>query len=253
MQNMIKSGTSMVRKTFTLIELLVVIAIIAILASMLLPALKKARDNVKRTSCQNNLKQFALATTEYFIDNNDFIPFAYHMTETQLSHYATPSAPAWYILLAPYVNVPVDLTSATSFYKLCDPATTGPVGPFTCPSDNEIVYPTTCPVSYSPGIRVGSHAPEANNQKRGRAGDVKNPSIKPWLMDWQDNTNKDGGTATGVNEGAIIPGHTNNFFGSRHSGSSNILHFDGHVRWYPFNEVRSPSSGSSRAIFHPYF
>ena len=62
----------MKRKSFTLIELLVVIAIIAILAAMLLPALSKAREKARCTSCINQLKQMSLVMGLYRDDYEEY-------------------------------------------------------------------------------------------------------------------------------------------------------------------------------------
>ena len=62
------------RQNFTLVELLVVIAIIGILAGLLLPALKNAKDSACSTICVNNLKQIGVATFTYTNDADDWLP-----------------------------------------------------------------------------------------------------------------------------------------------------------------------------------
>jgi prepilin-type N-terminal cleavage/methylation domain-containing protein len=62
------------RSAFTLIELLVVIAIIAVLASMLLPVLGRAKEQSRRVRCKNHIRQFVLASHLYGNDENDHVP-----------------------------------------------------------------------------------------------------------------------------------------------------------------------------------
>ena len=66
------------RKGFTLIELLVVIAVIAMLLSVVLPSLRKAKESAKAISCRSNLRQMAVAFNTFSVEHNGkLFPFGY--------------------------------------------------------------------------------------------------------------------------------------------------------------------------------
>lgn len=69
------------KKGFTLVELLVVIAIIGTLTGLLLPAVQSARESARRTSCQNNLRQFGLACNN-MMDGKGYFPAAAYTTDS---------------------------------------------------------------------------------------------------------------------------------------------------------------------------
>lgn len=84
---------------FTLIELLVVIAIIAILASLLLPALGQAKEKAHAANCMSNLKQWGVATYVFVDDNEDLLP-------ADGSSNGTSTHDGWYIDLPRTMGIP---------------------------------------------------------------------------------------------------------------------------------------------------
>jgi prepilin-type N-terminal cleavage/methylation domain-containing protein len=137
------------RKGFTLIELLVVIAIIAILISLLLPAVQQAREAARRTQCRNNLKQLGLAVHNYESSHttlpSGYISFGRYSQITTLAADdfdavtwdGTPGW-GWGTLLLPYLDQAPLATALNASLPIWDlshsTAVTTKLPAFLCPS-----------------------------------------------------------------------------------------------------------------------
>lgn len=230
-----------VPKGFTLIELLVVIAIIATLAGMLLPSLGKARQRAYQAQCMSNLHQLGIALQAYANDFNDQLPPAY----------AGPSGNqiySWGHQLWPYAG------QGTFSYPYNDLQGKGGVDRniFHCPvtKRNPIPVPNTSgTVIVNPSIfsYALNDAPWAcNNPPYNDYGAAASNSVRLALV------RNPAATAMVVEESWCVANQWQymNFYGLiPHNGGCNVLYFDGHVGWLPYNQIPPAKNCNSVGAF----
>lgn len=221
---------------FTLIELLVVIAMIAILASMLLPALSKAKDHAKLATCKNNLKQMGLGFMMYANDFSDYYPadrtassgtdgvWCYVLT-TETKHVAPsnficPGADALYSGDATYKTRSAsakrnEISLSTSWVLT---VTAYGYNPFLSGAKGSSAYD-----SFDPEVKDG----------RFKVSSVQIPSKTILCAEQKDITGGNNHKAVHSSTGSFPPTTTSGYpAGQYHNRSESVLWADGHVESY---------------------
>jgi len=204
------------RRLFTLIELLVVIAIIAILASMLLPALNKAKRKAQAITCISQQKQLGMAFPQYANDYDDYYPCRQQYQTTSGDLFDTAKGPiAWTTALHGYLGLPTSGNIYSFWYA------PPKKNPFRCPSllteVKEIYY-----TAYGYNVALFGEddkitTPAAHRQQ---ISSVRQPSCSLVLADAYTTPNR------GVSNYSI----GGNNVSYRHSRKANGLFSDGHVQ-----------------------
>ena len=202
------------KKTFTLIELLVVIAIIAILASMLLPALNQARGRAHTATCSGNLKQLGSGAAQYAADYDDFLVADFTDDTTDLY--------AWQTNLAPYVGL--SGTREEMKFRIRDYTSV-----FTCPTHfgehrSNIAHRTYARSAYAGEITKNNRS----SNYRKKLSTISRPSGMMHFMDglWVE-------SLSGFNKVLAYTQMPDNV----HNNNGNICWIDGHVALHNRNAI----------------